>query len=368
MQPTYHLQRPEAIPSPSLLVYLELVKANIQHAIDVVGDVARLRPHVKTHKTPEVVALERDAGITKHKCATLREAKMLAESGITDIVIAYQLVGPNISRFITLKQQFPDVDFKPIVDHTSPIRQLSDTLEHHHLRTRVLLDLDVAVHRSGIPPGDQALALYKQIADSPSLEPYGLHVYDGPVHENTFEARQDACAQVVEQVDAFKQLLKQNGFETPLIIMGGTPSFPFFARVDGVETSPGTFIFHDYNYSTRYPDLGFRPAALLLSRVISASTTGIATLDLGYKAISPDSTDVRGVVWNLDNVEMDMQNEEHWMLQLPSGLEVSPGDVMLVCPAHICPTVALHEQLYVIDADGNWIDTWPVAAREREID
>lgn len=367
MKQQYPVQKPEEIPSPSLLVNLARVETNIQHAITVVDDEpSRLRPHVKTHKCLEIVRLELEAGITKHKCATLREAEMLAEAGVMDIVIAYPVLGPNLETFVRLKRHFPQVDFKPVVDSAFGIQQISDTMVRHGLECRVLLDLDLGGHRTGIPISDEAAQLYQLIGSSPGLEPYGLHAYDGPTTETDTEKREALCLGLYEQTCGFRDRLRGDGFEVPIVIMGGTPSFPVYAKLTDVEASPGTFVLHDHNYTTRFPSLGFSPAALILSRVISAATPGLATLDLGYKAISPDSQ-VRGAVWGREDIEMGPQTEEHWVLHLPDGQQATVGDVMLVCPGHICPTVAMHERLVVLNEDGEWIDTWQVAARGRQL-
>ena len=127
-----------------------------------------------------------------------------------------------------------------------------------------------------------------------------------------------------------------------------------------------TFIFSDYGYSRKYPDLGFIPAALLLSRVISIPTSETFTLDLGHKAIAADPKDIRGKIMNFEQVEVSIHNEEHWTIKINDVQKhISIGQDILVMPTHICPTVALHEFYYVIDTDGNLVDTWQVEARNR---
>src|SRR5690348_1017230 len=98
MNPQYPLRDPSAVLSPGLLFYKDLIRRNIARAVAIAGDPARLRPHVKTHKTREVTRMEMDAGITRHKCATLAEAEMLAGCGVPDVLLAYNLVGPNCPR------------------------------------------------------------------------------------------------------------------------------------------------------------------------------------------------------------------------------------------------------------------------------
>src|SRR4051794_37469148 len=110
--------------SPSLLVYPQLIEQNLEAMIRVAGSAARLRPHCKTHKMREVVAMQLARGITRHKCATLMEAEMLAGCGVKDILLAYNVVGPNIDRVVKLLQQWPDVRFACTGDYLPAVEAL----------------------------------------------------------------------------------------------------------------------------------------------------------------------------------------------------------------------------------------------------
>lgn len=368
MDQKYIIKNVEEIDSPGLVVYRDLVEKNIERAIDMVhGDVAKLRPHAKTHKTAEIIDIEREAGILKHKCATIREAEMLAENGIKDIVIAYQMVGPNISKFLSLQIEYPDADMKVVVDHIDAVSQLSDAAKALDLNVSVMLDLDVGMHRTGISVGDAAVEIYESIEKSENLQPCGLHVYDGHIHDEDISDRWNACKQSLEQVAKMQDLLSKKGLPVPIIVMGGTPTFPMYAETEGVEASPGTFVFHDHGYTTHYPDLGFIPAALLVSRIISIPSSTRFTLDLGHKAIAADPDGVRGAILNIDNTEVDTQHEEHWAVNVPDTSPLHIGQEIFVCPTHICPSVALHPYYYVIDSDGYFRETWEVTARNRLI-
>ena len=368
MDKNYQIKNVNDIPSPVLVVYRDIVQKNIEHAIYTVnGDLSRLRPHAKTHKTAEIIQMEREAGILKHKCATLREAEMLAQNGIEDIVIAYQMVGPNINRFLSLLQQYPDVDFKVIVDHIDAVTQLSDESKKLGLNVKAMLDLDVGMRRTGVPVGDNAVKIYETIDQSDGLQPWGLHVYDGHIHDVDVIGRLKACNKSIAQVEIMQNRLSKKGLPVPIVIMGGTPTFPIYAETPGVEASPGTFVFHDYGYATHYPDLGFVPAALLLSRVISIPSSTRFTLDLGHKAIAADPEGARGTILNIDNTEVDTQHEEHWAINVPDTSQIHIGQEVYVCPTHICPSVALHPFYYVIDSDGYYRETWEVTARNRVV-
>src|ERR1700751_3202401 len=117
MDERYQIRDPAGIFSPALLFYKDLIRQNIARAVEMAGEPQRLRPHVKTHKTREIVRLEMDAGIDKHKCATLAEAEMLAGCGVTDVLLAYNLVGPNCGRMARLAQAFPRCRVAVQADH-----------------------------------------------------------------------------------------------------------------------------------------------------------------------------------------------------------------------------------------------------------
>jgi D-serine deaminase-like pyridoxal phosphate-dependent protein len=369
MDRKYFIRDVGGIPSPCLVVYLDLVQQNIDRAIALVdGNASKLRPHAKTHKTKEVVALVQNAGIKKHKCATLREAEMLAEAGATDILIAYQMVGPNIDRLVRLKKRFPEVDFKAIVDHPAAVDALALAIGGNRMQIKTMLDLNVGMNRTGITVSAAAVDLYTRIDRAEGLIPWGLHVYDGHIHDEDLGERRRACNQSLAQVAEMKERLSAKGLDVPLVVMGGTPTFPIYAKTPDVEASPGTFVFFDYGYATLYPELGFTPAALLLTRIISIPTADSITLDLGSKAIAPDPKDPRGKVLSIEGAEVDFQHEEHWVIKIPKGAPVRLGQEVYVCPTHVCPTVALHQSYYVIDRDGNCVGRWTVAARNRDLD
>ena len=127
------------------------------------GGTARLRPHVKTHKMPDVIRLQLAAGITKFKCATLAEAEMVAQCGAPDVLLAYQLLGPKVARFAQLIKAYPQTAFSTIVDDEGAIRALSQGLSAAGVEAEVLLDIDNGMHRTGIAPGTAAAALYRLI-------------------------------------------------------------------------------------------------------------------------------------------------------------------------------------------------------------
>ena len=108
-------------------MYPERVDTNLQRMIARVGDAARLRPHIKTHKLPQIVARQVELGITKCKAATIAEAEMAANAGVSDVLLAAQLVGPNVTRFLALMRAFPIVAFSTLVDDAAVLANLAES-------------------------------------------------------------------------------------------------------------------------------------------------------------------------------------------------------------------------------------------------
>jgi len=363
----YEIKNPEDVPSPALLVYPERIEENLDHIVAKVGDLHRLRPHIKTHKTPELIRMHLAHGIFKFKCATIAEAEMAAIAGAEDILLAYQPVGPNVSRFIDLIRHFGSVRFSCVVDDVSAVRTLADAAKTISKPVEVLLDLDIGQHRTGIEPSAKAFELYRLIAaSSPSLKPGGLHAYDGHISDTNVEQRKAACEAAFAPVEVLRRKLEREGLPVPRVVVGGTPTFPMHARREGVECSPGTCVLWDAGYARKLPDMDFLPAAVLLTRIVSKPTAARVCLDLGHKAVASEMQHPRVAFLNLDDATPVVHSEEHLVVETPHAESLAVGDCLYGIPWHVCPTVALHSELVVVrnaHAEGRW----KVTARDRSL-
>ncbi len=128
----YDISLTEKIISPSLLFYKDRVESNIDLMIRMAGSAERLIPHVKTHKCSEIVKIQLSKGISKFKCATIAEAEMVASTGAKWVLIAYQMVGPNLDRFVALKQKFSQTQFSCLVDNIDSAQMLNQLAEAKH--------------------------------------------------------------------------------------------------------------------------------------------------------------------------------------------------------------------------------------------
>jgi D-threonine aldolase len=364
----YRLKDTSGVYSPALLFYKDLIRRNLIRALEIAGGPSRLRPHAKTHKTREIVRMALQAGVTKHKCATIAEAEMLASIGVPDVLLAYSLVGPNCGRMARLMKAYPECRFSVLADSPIAVKALAEAMLPNQRALEVLLDLDVGQHRSGLLPGNDAVMLYEHIARLPGLQPGGLHVYDGHNHQDDPLERQGAVFSLLAPVLALKARLEKKGLPVPRLVVGGTPTFPIYARLNepGLECAPGTCLLHDNGYGSRYSDLsGFTPAAVLITRVISRPTPTRVTFDLGYKAIASDPPLAkRCLLLDFPPYEPVIHNEEHFTVETAAADRYSPGDVAYAIPWHICPTVALHKEALIVE-NGEVKESWNIVARDR---
>ncbi|QMU27816.1 D-TA family PLP-dependent enzyme [Adhaeribacter radiodurans] len=364
--PWYSISNIDAIDTPALIVFPERVKQNIQLLTSMVSGVEWLRPHVKTHKMAEVSELLLEAGITKFKCATIAEAEMLGQAGAPDVLLAYQPVGPKIERLLQLVQKYPNTAFSCIVDNLPIAQSIAATFAEENLTLPIFLDLNVGMNRTGIVPGPEAMALYRACYELKGIKPVGLHAYDGHLRDPDLNLRKTTCDAAFAPVSALADEIAAAGYPAPIMVAGGSPTFPIHAQRPGVECSPGTFVFWDYGYSSVLTEQPFQFAAVVVTRVISKIDAQTLCLDLGHKAIAAENPLPRVIFLNAPDAQPISQSEEHLVVKVKPESSYLVGDVVYGIPVHICPTCALYDKAYV--AEENTIQTsWAVVSRNRFI-
>jgi D-serine deaminase-like pyridoxal phosphate-dependent protein len=362
----YQIENINQIDSPSLIIYKERVTENIRTLKSMIDDIQRLRPHIKTHKTKEPLLLMMQAGINKFKCATIAEAEMLATVDAPDILLAYQPVGPKLQRLIRLIKQYPASKFSCLVDKYDSAKNIADAALENNVEIPVYIDVNVGMNRTGVNPGDQAADLYIACANLPGLEPKGLHVYDGHIKDQNFQQRTIECDKAFEQTHAIQKKLIEKGY-TPVIVAGGSPTFPIHAKRKEVECSPGTFIYWDKGYLDSCPEQNFVAAALVISRIISLPGETKLCLDLGHKSIASENEISKRVYFlNAPELKFISHSEEHLVAETSLGHSYKVGDVLYGLPYHICPTCALYESAWIAEKN-KVVGEWQIVARDKKI-
>ena len=360
----YQFDNVNDLDSPALVIFPERVKTNIQTAISMVGDVARLRPHVKTNKSSQATQLMLDAGITKFKCATIAEAEMLGMIGAPDVVLAYQPLGPKLRRFIELIKKYSATKYSCLTDNLSAAKEQACAFGANEMEVSIYADLNTGMNRSGISP-DRAMDLCKFCSVTKGIKFSGLHAYDGHIRNLDISLRTKECNEAFAGIERLKDALSRIGVQVSNIIVGGSPTFFIHAKRKNVECSPGTFIYWDKGYLELCPEQDFLPAAILVTRIISLpSATRICT-DLGHKAVAAENEIGRRVFFlNATNLTLLSQSEEHLVCEVEKDHSYKPGDVLYGIPYHICPTVALYERAFTV-ARGKLTGEWKNIARDR---
>lgn len=363
----YEIENVEEIDSPSIVLYKDRFLQNIEKMISMVdGNTDRLMPHIKTNKISQVIEAMVSRGIRRIKASTISEAELAAISGVKQVLIAHQLVGPKIDRFMELSKHYKAADFATIIDNKISADILNRKSFENGLVTKVYIDFNNGMNRTGIKKGKLFGQLINYIFRCGSLQFMGLHVYDGHIRDVDFNLRKIRIEKGFEEVDILFNGLK-NQYPNIEMICGGTPSFTTHLLKKERVCSPGTFVFWDKGYDEKLSEQEFDYAALVICRVISKPTSGIITVDLGHKSIASENPiDKRVRFLNMGVCELISQSEEHGVVKVEKWDDITVGDVIYGIPYHICPTINLYDEVSVIDK-GIKSDVWKIAARSRKI-
>jgi D-serine deaminase-like pyridoxal phosphate-dependent protein len=335
------------------------------------GDPDRWRVHLKTTKIPEIYRMLVDAGVRAFKCATVREAQCVlevleqAEVSEADLLIAYPMQGPALKRAAALAQRFSATRVSILSEDPRHVAQAD-------ARLGIFVDVNPGMHRTGIGVADARRI--EAVAQAAGERFGGVHFYDGHIHDADAKARRAAAHAVYREVVARIDALRAAGIAVPELITSGTPSFryaldfPGFSggRLDDSETrhrvSPGTVVFHDYQYDELLEDLDLEPAALVLARVVSHPREGVVTCDAGSKSIASEAGNPVGYAVGHPELVGLPPSEEHLPMRNDGAGTLPLGEVLHLVPRHVCPTVNLAEQALLVRSGG---DTEVVEVRGR---
>jgi D-serine deaminase-like pyridoxal phosphate-dependent protein len=352
----YRLAGLEGMLTPFLIVYLELVDANIAATIKLAGgDPQRLRPHVKTAKLLKVIRRYVESEINHCKCATTLEFAVACEAGMRDVVVAYPMVGANAHRVQDLSTCYPDVTVSVLVDHPKQIQEWNPSIG-------IFIDVNPGMDRTGISPQNisQVVQMAHAIADS-GRSFRGLHYYDGHLGSLGYEERREKALDGYQQLAHLAETVRDAGFAVGEVITSGSSVFPFASAYSPLLTgdftlrvSPGAAIYGDLTVQQQLPQFGFLPAALVATRVVSHPRSDLMTCDAGVKAVAVFAGLPNCAALGRPELIPQRMSEEHLTLQAPEGTALPEiGEILYLVPRHAGLTVNNFTDALVVSLDGS---------------
>lgn len=359
----FEIEDAKKVGSPALLVYPNRVRYNAELMVQISGNPNRLRPHIKTHKMAEIIKIQQELGIDKFKCATLTEAILLAKTGASDVLLAMQPVSLHLDAYIDIIGKYPKTKFSTLIDNEQSFTEFRKAGAKNSLILDLWLDINNGMNRTGIKVGKEAELLYKSIYKDPSLNLLGFHVYDGHIHNTSLKEREIECDKCFSPVLDLKTTLESQGYSVPVIVAGGTPTFPIHKKRNHVDLSPGTPLLWDEGYGSHFSDLKFLPASVLLTRIVSKPGKGLLCFDLGHKSVASEMKLPRVRFLGNQDFKQISQSEEHLVVKTNTSDNYNIGDTFYALPIHICPTVSKYPEALIVQ-DTKIIGSWKIAARD----
>jgi D-serine deaminase-like pyridoxal phosphate-dependent protein len=365
----YRVTGLEDVLTPALVVYPEVIGANIERTFDLVGGADRWRVHLKTAKLGYGMRALIERGVRHFKCATTLELLVACRSGAADVLLAYPVMGANARRAREIADQFPDVRISVLAENHEQVRQWRAG------RVGISLDINPGMNRTGIEPGnrDKVMRVVRAVEDA-GVEFRGLHFYDGQYGELEEPERTRAAHAGYDRLLELVRDIEGSGVRVPELITAGTPTFPCSLAYEGFHgggfthrVSPGTILYCDATSLAQLPaEYGYQPAVLVLTRVVSRPHEGMITCDAGHKAVSADAGVPTCLVVGHSELEPGSPSEEHLPMALDGGVPgPRVGEELYLLPRHICPTVNNFDCALVV-RDGQIESVEKVSARGRE--
>ena len=365
----YRIDGIDQVMTPALAIYPDYVDNNISATLRLVGgDVNRFRPHVKTSKLGAVMAQYVARGVRQFKCATSLELMTLMGVGAEDVCLAFSLVGAGARRLRALAEAYPQARISTLVEAREQLAPYVGS------KVGVFLDINPGMNRTGLEQArlDDAIAVGRAAVEQ-GIEFRGLHYYDGHLAKHAMPERTRLAHAGYDVLMRIAHAFVKAGLPVGELITSGTPAFPcaasyapFSAGGEFVHRlSPGTIVYYDTNcYEALLDEYGYRPAALVVSSVISHPTPQRYTCDAGHKALAADAGVPTGYPIGRPDDQPAAPSEEH----LPVDTSNLPplGSTVYWVPKHVCPTINMFDAALMIRG-GKIVGVEPVTARGHEL-
>jgi len=356
--------------TPALLIDLDALRGNVEEMAGVAkrGGV-RLRPHTKTHKSPEIARMQVDAGADGVTVAKLGEAEVMADGGLDDLLIAYPIVGE--AKLARLRALLDRATVRVSLDAVEVAEGIGRVGTDAGRDVPVLVDVDTGQHRMGRPPGQPTADLALEIDRVSGVRVAGLVTHAGHAYGSVGgdELRAVVEREVEDLLDTAERCAKA-GLEIEEISVGATPTARLEAEQLGVtEIRPGTYVFNDVQQMRLGVATEATCAARVLVTVVARPAPERFVLDAGTKAFTSHGGDGppfpgRGVVAGHPDLRIDFMNEEHAVGHVEGRGDLAIGDRLEVIPLHVCSCVNMFDVAYGV-CDGRVDRELTIAGRGR---
>ncbi len=364
MEDWYKIFDENTVTTPGLLISKKNIDYNIKQMIKISGDVNRLWPHIKTHKMPSIIEMQKKSGIKKFKCSTIGELKLLTkQSNLDHILLAIQPTKEKLKLFLKIQKNNPKIKFSTLVDNPESLILFSKEAKKHNLAINLWIDINNGMDRTGIIPNDKSFSLFIKILESPNTNFLGLHVYDGNIRNESEKERKEKSDLQFQPVIKLKKKIEDKLAKSIDIVAGGSPTFLPHSYRKNVFLSPGTTLLWDFSYKSIWPESPFKIAAIIVTRIISKPNNNLLCFDLGHKAIASEMPLPRVVVMGIEDGKHISQSEEHLVIETKHTNKYNLGDICYAIPYHICPTVIKYNLAQVVD-NNKIIELWNISARD----
>ncbi|MBV8833823.1 MAG: alanine racemase [Acidobacteriaceae bacterium] len=360
---SYKLRNPDDLLTPALLIYPEVVDANVTATLKLIGgDPERWRPHTKTAKIASVIRLMIGRGIHNFKCSTTLELLVGCQAGAPDVLLAYPVMGANAARVLDIANEFPDTRISVLIESRQQAEPWAGSA------VDAFIDINSGMNRTGIDANRtrEIIGLAQHLGD----QFRGLHFYDGHMAGIPADDRERAAHAGYDRLLELIDTLERKNLNVAEVITSGTPAAPFamsyepFAGPSFIHRiSPGTVVYNDLTSLEQLPQYGYAPAALVLSTVVSHPSTNTITCDAGHKSVSADAGVPTCALLDHPDLQPGKPSEEH--LPITGSHLPALGEHLYLLPRHVCPTVNNFDYAAMV-VDGEIKRTEPVSARGHE--
>jgi D-serine deaminase-like pyridoxal phosphate-dependent protein len=350
--------------TPALLVDLDILERNLAAMAGLVKAGGKLlRPHTKTHKTPEIARMQIAAGARGLTVAKLGEAEVLADAGLDDLFIGNQIVGPiKIERLLKLMER---VRITVGIDSIEAAQPIAEAASRRGLRAQARIEIDTGLGRAGTRSDAEVLAIARYIAGHPGLELDGIFTHEGHLYKSADAA--DTAALAAAMMRRVADMLRAAGMPCPEVSVGSTPGASLMAHEPGLtELRPGVYVFNDRT-QLRLGVPRENCALTVLATVTSVRPDGRIILDAGTKSLASDCNfedRTFGDVLGHPELRFVGASEEHGHLQADGMARPRVGDKVRIIPNHACTCVNMHDRLTAFRGESVEA-TWTIAARGR---